>query len=257
MIVKQRTFYSGRDSNGIPTVLSEELFEPYNMGKTKFLELSNKFYSPVSYYNVNPHRIITQLQTILHNLNLEIKEVFSIDYQIGMSIQNSPIHAIPMDLMSLCKMRQEYIINNFKRIIDELIILFCIKHDLSNISITDKIKVLSIGDLIKNKNSDLKNKIKIELLYNKFECIFKAINDLHNAFKHDILMNEARGMMGLNVLTTTGVYAPYGNIKFDNITILNHSFSQIIIGFNDFICDISEYIKFTGNHTYNQYNVTL
>jgi len=257
MIVKKRCFYSGRNSNGILPVLSEGLFEPYNMLTTKFIKLSNNFYSPESYYKVNPYRIITQLQTILHNLNLEIKGVFSIDNQIRMSIQNSPICAIPMDLMSLCKMRQEYIINNFKRIIDELIILFCIKHDLSNISITDKIKVLSIGDLIKNKNSDLKNKIKIELLYDKFECIFKAINDLHNAFKHDILMNEARAMIGPDVLTITGVYAPYGNIEFDNIIVLDHSFSQIIIGFNDFICDISEYIKFTGTHIYNQYNVTL
>jgi len=251
MIVKERCFYSGRNSNGISPVLSEGLFEPYTMSATAFLKFSHKFYSPPIYYKVNPQRIILQLQTILHNLNSEIKEIFHIDNQIRMDIQNSQRHEIPVDLMSLCKMRQEYIINNFKRIIDELIILFCIKHDLSNISITDKIKVLSIGELINKKNSELKNNIKTELSYDKFECIFKTINDLHNAFKHDILMNEARGMIGSDILTITAFYAPYGNIKFDNITFLNHSFSQIIIGFNDFICDISEYIKFTGTHTYN------
>ena len=60
-----------------------------------------------------------------------------------------------------------------------------------------------------------------------------------------------------SVLIITGVYAPYGNIKFDNIIILDHNFSQIIMGFNDFICDISKYIQFTGTHTYNLYNVTL
>jgi len=256
MTVKERCFYSGRDSNGIPPVLSEGLFEPYNTGITKFSKLINKFYDPTNYYKVNPFRIITQQQTILHNLNLEIKEVYSIDNQIRMSIQNSYLNIIPTDLLSLCKMRQEYIINNFKRIIDELIILFCIKHNLTNIFRTDKIEVLSIGELLK-KNSDLKNKIKIELLYDKFKFIFKTINDLHNAFKHDILMNEARSMISPNDLTIIAVYAPYGNLKFDNITIFNHSFSQIIIGFNDFICDISEYIKFTGTHTYNQYNIEL
>jgi len=257
MLVKKRCFYSGRDSNSIPTVLSEGLFEPYTMSTTEFLKFSSKFYSPVNYYKVNPHRIIIQLQTILHNINLEINDIFFIDNKIRMSIQNSQIGEIPGGLMSLCKMRQEYIINNFKRIIDELVILFCIKHDLSYISVTDKIEILSIGELISKKKSDLKDKIKAELSYDKFECIFSAINDLHNAFKHDILMNEARYMIGSNFLTITAVYAPYGNINSDKIVILDHSFSQIIIGFNDFICDITEYLKFTGTHSYNQYNTTI
>jgi hypothetical protein len=257
MIIKEKCFYSGRNSGDIPPVLSEGLFEPYNMSTTEFLKFSNKFYSPSNYYKVNPHRIISQLQTILHNLNLEIKEIFNIDNQIRIYIQNSRLHEIPMDLMSLCKMRQESIINNFKRIIDEIIILFCIKHDISNISITDKIKVLSIGELISKKHSELKNKIKIELSYDKFECILNTINDLHNAFKHDILMNEARSMIGSNNLTITAFYAPYGNLTFDNIIFLHHSFSQVIIGFNDFLCDISEYIKFSGIHIYNQYVIDL
>jgi hypothetical protein len=257
MTIKEKCFYSGRDSGGIPPVLDEGLFEPYTMSTTMFLKVVHRFYSPSVYYKVNPGRIILQLQTILHNLNMEIKEVFNIDNQIRAYIQNSPMHQIPMDLMALCKMRQEYIINSFKRIIDELVILFCIKHDLFNITVTDKIKVLSIGELNSKGAATIKNLIKTELSYDKFECLFMTINDLHNAFKHDILMNESRSMIGQNYMTVCAFYAPYGNLNFDNIIFFHHGFAQIIMGFNDFICDISEYKTFTDIHSYNQYNTNL
>jgi hypothetical protein len=253
MLLKEKCFYSGRDSGGILPVLDEGIFEPYTMSTTIFLKIAQNIYSTPIFYKINPDRILLQLQTILHNLNLEIKEVFNIDNQIRTHIQNSPLHNIPIDLMSLCKMRQEYIINNFKRIIDELTMLFCIKHDLHNFSRTSKIKILSIGGLISKGDSALKDKIKTELSYDKFECIFKTINDLHNAFKHDILMNEARSMIGPYNLTVTAFYAPYGNLEIDNIIFLNHSFAQIIMGFDDFICNISGYNIFSGIHSYNQY----
>ena len=96
--------------------------------------------------------------------------------------------------------------------------------------------------------NELREQIKVSINYKNFEPFLTVINDLHNAYKHDINNIQSRNIIGAYELTAHALYSPRGNLN--NVTYINCSFAQVIAGFNEFLLDITDIKKFSGKHTY-------
>jgi hypothetical protein len=241
-ITKEKCFYSGRDNgNKIPQI-DPNLFEPYNNDASKLYSLLI-----VKKYDL---RFVFKLSCDLHNLNILITEIYNLDRTIRDCMNNGnfmlPKGTIPQDLYAMLKYRQESLIHMIKKIIDDLVTLSYLKYDIAS----NDIKIDNFISLLKIRN-DKTTKVKSELNINNFEPFLTAINELHNACKHSFLMYETRNLYSPDQLTIVA-FSPKDR-KRDNIYYLNHTFAQIILGFNDFICDATGYKKNEYEHKYFEF----
>lgn len=242
----EKCFYTGEDYGDIIPSINPDIIGtfPINMGASFFIKTCSLDFKSISGY-LNHQLVLMNLHGYLLILNINIKDVYDEfkKFKTNLIANNFQEHNI----------KKQTIIHLMKKIIDEIIILYCIKLDHNNILKDKKIKITSIGDL--KKNSQLTDNIKNELNYNQFVYLFNTINDLHNAFKHDIMINESSMLAGAGENPTiVALYAPYG--KLLETVFLNSNFTQIIMGFNDFIEDFLKLKSCVKKHTINTYPVT-
>ena len=144
-------------------------------------------------------------------------------------------HANKGIISNLCKINieKENIIHIMKRIIDDIVIFLCIENDIEYFKKHYKIRVNSFGDM--NKHTEISEKIKEELNYDKYCHILNAINCLHNAYKHSCLLNQSRQEYTPDGVALFAYYVPYGNLK--DIIYCRHNLMHIVIGFSDFLLE--------------------
>lgn len=243
----EQTFYSGRDSNGQlcfidPSLIMVNNYPAPNAGCSFCKLMIPKL--PSEPEIINYQKWLINILSTLIILNFHIDTVYKIDQTIRTN------GFIPFDY----KYELKNIIHTMKWIIDQFIMINSIKFDVlpKNISIT------SIGNLLSDsyKNKTLLNSVRNAMSYEKFQYIMSAINDLHNAYKHDFITNEADALFGQNGPTLCAYYLKHGDFEHNPIKFLNHSFSQIVMGFNDWLCDVTGYLNFTSTHSYRQYEMS-
>ncbi len=246
--IKEKNFHTGHSVN-IPITIDDRFISNNRLVVTSPIisNLINKFFKNNDYSEVNPQLCLLGIASTIEVLNKRIINVQNrfndIQYRLKTYVPLNPVS--PQEFIDF-NIELEQIIHIIKRIVDELIIMFCITHDINNINITNKIQIRSIGDL--NKDNQLTENIKISINYKNFEPFLSAINELHNAYKHDIQNIQSRTIVGINELTAHALYSPYGNLN--NLIYINCSFAQIIAGFNEFLLDITDIEKFSGKHIY-------
>lgn len=255
-------FYTGHNAN-IPINIDDRFICNSLVATSPIMsKLINKLFKNEDYYKVNPQLCLLGIAStieVLNNRIINIQNRFNdIQYKLKTFVTfNSVSTQEYIDF----NIELEQIIHTIKRIIDELIIMFCITHDLKDIINTNVIKFYSIGDMKRPFKKDekpcetyekLREQIKISINYKNFEPFLTVINDLHNAYKHDINNIQSRNIIGAYELTVHALYSPRGNLN--KLTYINCSFAQVIAGFNEFLLDITDVEKFSGKHIYTHAN---
>jgi len=145
-------------------------------------------------------------------------------------------HANKSKIINISKINieKENIIHIVKRIIDDIIIILCIKNDNEYFLAHNKIRFSSIGEIDKNQ-SELAKMIKQDLNYDKYRNILTTINDLHNSYKHSCLLNASRMNFAVEGVAFFSFYSPYGNLN--NVFYLRHNLLHIVVGISDFLLD--------------------
>ncbi len=254
--IKEKNFHTGHSVN-IPITIDDRFISNNRLVVTSpiITNLINKFFKNNDYSEVNPQLCLLGIASTIEVLNKRIINVQNrfndIQYRLKTYVPLNPVS--PQEFIDF-NIELEQIIHIIKRIVDELIIMFCITHDLKNIVNTNIIKFYSIGDMKRRLKKDekpyeeLREQIKTSINFTNFASLLTAINDLHNAYKHDINNVESRTILGMYEVTAHALYSPYGNLN--NLIYINCSFAQIIAGFNEFLLDITDIEKFSGKHMY-------
>ena len=194
-------------------ITSPNILSPVFLKYANFNKLNTKF--------INPIRLGLEMQYSIIYLNKLIESVY---------IRHSKLHDI-IDNITELNIEKENIIHVMKRIIDDIIMILCIKNDNEYYLKHNKIRILSIGDL--NKYPELANKIKKDLKYEHFYIILNVINNLHNSYKHSCMLNQSRQELAKDGVALFSYWVPYGDLN--NIFYLRHNLMHIIIGFSDFL----------------------
>ncbi len=209
---------------------------------SSFIQLVKHLYKNNEFYEVNPQMVLANISTTLNILNTKITNVYNtynnIKFLKECSLSQHTEYHIDI----------EQIIYIIKKIIDEIIILFYITHNLSDVNKTYNIKYDDIGKVLgaeKCKNKNFKNLLS-SISYDKFHCFFKIINELHNAYKHDILQISAMSIWSNTDLAIFAYRTKENNLN--EIMYINVYLSQIITAFNDFLLDIAHIENFNGKH---------
>lgn len=156
--------------------------------------------------------------------------------------------------------KKERVIHIMKRVIDNIItLLFIFRFDkIENLS---QIELSCIGDLYSNKKKNLATveKVKKDINFCKFNPLFSAINDLHNAYKHSCFYVSSHRFITTEGVALQSYYCKHNNLK--DIEYLNHNFMHIVISFSDFLlefCNVENCLREPKiNVSENEFNLDL
>jgi len=130
----------------------------------------------------------------------------------------------------------EEVIYWLRKTADELVALFYVcNYNKKQNKYPSKIKIQKIGDLLKNKNSEL------SVLLSNYLPTLELLNKISNAFKHSFI-NTDLNIFGTEEPTVPVLELLHNNLE-NQINFYTVSFAQIIIGFNEFYGFIDDQIR--------------
>lgn len=258
--IKEKNFHTGHDVN-IPIYIDDRFLCNGLVATSPIItNLIDELFRNNDYDKVNPQLCLLGIASIIEVLNSRIINIQNRFNDIQYRLKNFiPLNSVSTQEYMDFNIELEQIIHIIKRVIDELITMFCITHDLRDTIKTNKIKFYSIGDMkrpFKDEEKpreiykELRKQIRRSINYKNFEPFLTAVNDLHNAYKHGINNVQSRNIVGAYELTAHALHAPYENLN--KTAYINCSFTQIIAGFNEFLIDITDIEKFSGKHIYKE-----
>lgn len=224
-IVPEENFDSHLTGEGGPPHIDPRLIpmvqvlSPILMAEKKFTQTKNK---------TCIHLLLLEMHARLQLLEKYIEEV----YQNAHKIRTSTYIIKHENLISF-NIKKEQIIHIMKRYIDDIIIILCIEYD-TNFENTKIIKYTSIGSILSDKKTCyIKEKIRKHLNFEIFKDLFTVINDLHNAYKHTLLLSDSRTIYTTEGVAFSVLYTPQGDIS--KMKFLNHTLYHVKKSFNDFL----------------------
>ena len=229
----QYNFDSGFRGNYKGYHIDNRLISRPNIVSPIFLKLQKY---QTSFGLINIFTLALELFATIEYLNKLIEE----NYQIHNKLMTNSDVTINIFAINT---KKEQIVHIMKRVIDDLIMVLCLYYDSNNVRQYNEICISSLGELLTNKkywigekiSTQLKLDIKTELNYCKYELILKAINDLHNAYKHSCLINQSHQEFCPTGIALSAYYAKNG--KINEILYLNHNLMHIVVGFSDFLIE--------------------
>lgn len=175
-----------------------------NMANNSLLEgISNKIRIKEGKFVKTQHTIINDrypygIARDLYFLNSKIALCYKYFEEMKKLKENKEFKLLT-DRMFDYRILKESIIHELKKIIDILIIILYSKHAPSSFFIDRKVEITSIGELFNDgKHCEIKDKIKVDLNFDKFKNLFKILNNMDNSFKHSFL-NDPLGLENNNL----------------------------------------------------------
>ena len=185
----------------------------------------------------NPNRISMDLKYRIHYLDACVREIFQLFEENGKSCSGGPRD---LDVVYASQYAMEGIIYQMKRILDLYICLLSIgltsgKFDLESTILVDSVGALF--DSLGNSAKQLQAKLRDALKFDKYSDLLFFINDLNNAYKHDILTGPNIDLSYFSpVIDIQRFFRARKNLK----EVVNYvvPLNAIVFAFGDFVNDV-------------------
>jgi hypothetical protein len=153
-------------------------------------------------------------------------------------IIQSRIHAINPGRFAEIKLEGETMIFLMRRVLDSLIQLTYLLTNQDDFKKSLQIKISELGKVLKQPTTPL---AEIILGRNGYEPdhtnFLEIINSLFNSFKHCLMHEDSRVLMGNDFPTVVSYYAKHNNFKSE-IEYHNHNIFHLVMGFQDCVTRI-------------------
>lgn len=129
------------------------------------------------------------------------------------------------------------ILHNIKKILDTIVIstYLSTQNDIFILENNDEIKLDAIGTVINKATSPTYTAVRDIIRFDHYRDLFRAINDIHNAYKHSILTECLYNKIHLEPTFHVRNFSPFKLKNLNKIIEYEIQLKKIIFSFNDFL----------------------